>query len=154
MLRSKLFCFGRNIFSAKWSRHFFAVLQIACDIVKSYWVLQYQISQHSECLWLSKRKKNKTLNENENHMKKFCFVFLLAIYCRYSDSKLSDFIWFYLCLYFPDYTASWTKGCRAEIGSCSLLIPGVFSLRGTAVCQQSNGSGQLWHLECSYTPAR
>lgn len=138
--------FAEHVFSAKWSSHFFAVLQIACDIMKSYWVLQHQISQHSECFWLDKGKK-KTLNENENHTKRFGLVLFsfwqFTVNCRYSNSKLSDFIWFYLYLYFPDYIVSRKKGCRAKIGSCSLLIPGVFSLRGTVVCQQSNGSGTV-----------
>lgn len=52
---------AEHVFSAKWNSRFFAVLQIACDIMKSYWVLQHQISQHSECLWLDKGRKKTTM---------------------------------------------------------------------------------------------
>lgn len=41
---------SERVFSAEWSGHFFAVLQMMCDIAKLYWVLQCQVSQRSMSL--------------------------------------------------------------------------------------------------------
>lgn len=139
--------FAEHVFSAKWSSHFFAVLQIACDIMKSYWVLQHQISQHSECLWLNKGKKKKRSMKMKTIRKGlvwFCFPSGNLQWTADTVTASSLILFDFICTCISLTTLCLKKkGCRAKIGSCSLLIPGVFSLRGTVVCQQSNGSGTV-----------
>lgn len=62
------------------------------------------------------------------------FFFPSGILQRTAGTGMANTHMILFLLVFPQLQWILNKGCRAEIGSCFLLIPGEFSLLGAVTC--------------------